>query len=74
MISCANHWLNIKGVMRTRMSPCYRITSIRMEQDCRDDWMSINPNKKGVDDRKGMIQRLVNARNPKKKGKKEEKV
>ena len=29
--------------------------------------MSINPNKKGVEDRKGMTQRLANARNPKKK-------
>ena len=36
--------------------------------------MSINPNKKGVEDRKGMTQRLANARNPKKKGKKEGKL
>ena len=42
------------------MSPCYRITSIRTEQGCPDDWMSINPNKKGVVDGKGMIPRLNN--------------
>ena len=62
------------------MSPCYHITSIRMEQGCPDDWMSINPNKKGVADKKGMIQRNPRKktktmrnywiRNPKKKGKK----
>ena len=49
------------------MSPCYHITSVRMEQGCADDWMSINPNKKGVADGKGMIQRLNNARKKAKK-------
>ena len=36
--------------------------------------MSINPNKKGVTDGKGMIQRLSNARNPRKRRKNDEKV
>ena len=40
-----------------------------MEQGCPDDWMSINPNKKGVADKKGMIQRLNNARSLRKKAK-----